>query len=205
MQKIDLKNAFTPFWASKSTSKTLSLHFEPQKAPQKYSLSILSLKKYLKNIFIRFWASKSTSKAFGLHFEPQKVPQEYFDSILSLKKHLKNILTRFWGSKSITKIFWDLPFSSGRIRAYCIRPTNNLGRGRKSFGINDSGIDGVRTKQHIGLSLHIGLSICPLWEHLWGVRNTPLPGYIIYMPDGYIHFLCIKGNDFHHIRRFTMG
>ena len=92
MQKIDLKNAFTPFWASKSTSKTLSLHFEPQKALQKHFDSILSLKKYLKNILTRFWASKSTSRTFWLNFEPQKAPQKYFDSILSLKKHHKNIL-----------------------------------------------------------------------------------------------------------------
>jgi len=33
----------------------------------------------------------------------------------------------------------------------------------------------------------------------------PLHGYIIYMQDGYIHLLRIKGNDFHHLRRFIMG
>ena len=91
------------------------------------------------------------------------------------------------------------------VGAYCIRLTNNPGRDRKLFDINNSGLYGVRIKRHIGLLLHIGLSVCPLWGHLWGVCNTPLHGYIIYIKNDYTHFLRIKGNDFHHLRRFTMG
>ena len=90
------------------------------------------------------------------------------------------------------------------IGSYCIRPTNDPGRDRKLFGINISGIDWVRMERRIDLSIHIGLFVCPLWGHLWGVCNTPLPGYIIYMQNGYTHFLRIKGNDFHHLRRFIM-
>ncbi|ETK12840.1 hypothetical protein T235_06990 [Tannerella sp. oral taxon BU063 isolate Cell 8/11] len=53
-QKIDLKNAFTPFLASKSTSKAFLLDFEPKKVPQKHFDSILSIKKHLKNILSPF-------------------------------------------------------------------------------------------------------------------------------------------------------
>ena len=146
--------------------------------PQKHFHSILRLKKHLKSILSPFWASKSTSKVFWFDFEPQKALQKHLDSILRLKNHLKSIWTRFWASKSIAKTFWDLLFSSGRVGAYCIRPTNDPGRDRKLFDINNSGLYRVRMKRHIGLSLHIGLSVCPLCGHLWGVCNTPLHGYI---------------------------
>ena len=175
--KKHFKSIWTQFWASKSTTKAFELDFEPQKVPQKHFHSILSLKKYLKSIWTRFLASKSTAKAFGLHFDPQKAPQKHFNSILSLKKYRKRIWTLFWASKSITKTFWDLLFSSGRVGAYCIRltndsgrdrkeriiiyhfritvgaycirHTNDSGRGRKLFGINISGIYGVRTERRI--------------------------------------------------------
>jgi len=53
-QKIDLKNTFTPFLGSKSTSKAFPFDFEPQKVHQKYFHSILSLKKHHKNILTQF-------------------------------------------------------------------------------------------------------------------------------------------------------